>query len=114
MLRAMAPVLRERQTWKRDRPARATERLERLTPEQAANVRAALRVLRVRLGGWAAVGKAMGASPKAVEHLGTPRGRQPTAGVALHTAAVAGVPVEEVLSGAWPKAGSCPMCGRCD
>jgi hypothetical protein len=105
------PVLRERKVWKRDRQPRASDRLDRLTPEEETHVRAAMNVLRIRYGGMDGVAKAMGASKLAVQ-TAMSKGRRPGAGLALKAAKLAGVPVEDVLSGAFPKAGSCLMCGR--
>lgn len=105
-------ILRERQVRKREVVKRAQERLDWLTPEQAARVRAALRVLRIRLGGGQPLAKALGVRLQTVERLCSAKGKPPGAGAAIRAAALAGVPVEDVLSGAWPKAGSCPLCGR--
>ena len=82
-----------------------------LTPEEHANVKTALAVLHRRHGGWEDVAKALGTTKKRVETIMGPR-KKPTAGLALRVARLAGVPMEDVLSGAWPKPGACPMCGR--
>lgn len=110
---ARMAILRERKTWKKERQPRATDRLDRLTPEEEANVYAAMNVLRIRYGGMDGVAKAMGASKFAVQ-TAMQKGRRPTAGLALKAARLAGVPVEDVLTGAFPKPGACPMCGRCE
>jgi hypothetical protein len=104
-------VLRERTVWKKPRAARAVECIDHLSPEQEANVRAAMNVLRVRFGNWHAVGKAMRVNRQKVARVMRGHGRV-TAGLAVRAAMLAGVPVDDVLSGAFPKPGSCPMCGR--
>jgi plasmid maintenance system antidote protein VapI len=74
-------------------------------------VKAALRVLRVRHGTAAKLAAALNATAAIVKAAIKRRGRV-SAGLALRVARLAGVHMEDVLSGAWPKAGSCPMCGR--
>jgi hypothetical protein len=113
---AAMTILREKQSWKRDKPRRR-DRLFVLTAEEEANVRAALRVLRIRYGGWAPLAEALGCKLKTLKNIAARESaskgyRHPTPGHALYVARLAGAPVEDVLSGAWPKPGSCPMCGR--
>jgi len=69
---------------------------------------AALRFLRTRLGGGAKLGAAIKLGRKTVDKVSL--GRRPGAGLAIRAARLAGVPIEDVLSGAWPKAGACPRC----
>ena len=107
----MAPVLVERTVWKKDRPVNATRRSSDLTPEEQRHVKVALRVLRARHGSIATLAVALKATRAAVSWALAARGR-PTAGLALRAARLAGVPLEDVLAGAWPKAGACPHCGR--
>jgi hypothetical protein len=76
-----------------------------------AHVKAALAFLRARYGGWQAVADAMGLKVATVLYAHG-RGKNVTAGVALRAARAAAVPVEDVLSGAFPKPGTCPHCGR--
>jgi hypothetical protein len=103
-------ILREPKVWTKPRPANETRRSTDLTPEEQANVRKALHVLRQRLGGWAELGKALRVKPATLAgHGGT---RAPSAAVALRAARVAGIAVEEVLAGRWPVEGACPHCGR--
>ena len=111
MLDGMAPILTAPTSWRKPRAANKTRRSSDLTPEEMARVKVALRVLRVRFGGQAALAKALQANPKTVGAAVTARGR-PSAGLALRAARLAGVPLEDLLSGAWPVAGSCPHCGR--
>ena len=37
---------------------------------------------------------------------------RPGAALALYAARLLSVPVEDVLNGAFPKPGACPLCGR--
>ena len=110
MLRAMPPILTERTVWKRPRPANAS-RTPDLTPEEIANVKRALRVLRERVGGYQQLAAALGANRRTVQAALETRTKL-SVGLALRAARLAGVRLEEVLSGAWPKAGACPHCGR--
>ncbi len=104
-------ILRTRETWKapRKRPPRPSD----LTPEEVANVSAAIRVLRARFGTARRLGEAMGVRVHVVKAATT---RRPvvSAGRALRAARAAGVPLEDVLAGRWPKPGTCPHCGRGD
>lgn len=74
-------------------------------------MKAALAFLRLRHGTWAALSRAMGLKKATVTAATGKRGGV-SAGVALRAARAAGVPLEDVLSGAWPKPGACPHCGR--
>jgi hypothetical protein len=76
-------------------------------------VRAAMKVLAIRFGSIAGVARAMGTTRRTLEHM-LGRVGKPTAGLAVHAARLAGVPVDDVLSGAFPRPGTCPMCGRCE
>ncbi len=94
-------------SWRRPKGGRRDE----LTPEERENVRKAIRVLRTRHGGADKLAKALGVSTPRVEGVMTTRGK-PGAAIALYVARLAGVHVEDVLSGAFPAPGACPMCGR--
>lgn len=74
-------------------------------------MKAALAFLRARYGTWLAVADAMGLKLATVVYAAK-RGKGVSAGVALRTARAAGVPAEDLLSGAFPKPGVCPHCGR--
>jgi hypothetical protein len=103
-------ILTSTKTWRRPAPlARVTT--PDLTPDEIANVKRALRVLCTRHGGWATLAQAMGTNAGNLQ-VSIVRNRKPSVAVALRAARVAGVPLEEVLSGAWPKPGACPHCGR--
>jgi DNA-binding XRE family transcriptional regulator len=105
-------VLLERVTWRKPRQLTAGAPTPDLTADEAANARRALRVLRTRHGGTRALADAIGVRVATVENGMKPR-RKVSVGLALRLARLAGVPLEDVLSGMWPKAGSCPHCGRC-
>lgn len=106
-------ILRERQVWKRaaELPKRQTARMNELTREEQANVRHALAVLRVRHGSFKEVAAVMGVNRNHLTEMANGN-EKPGAGLAIRVARVAGVPVDDVLSGAFPRPGSCPMCGR--
>jgi predicted PP-loop superfamily ATPase len=108
-------ILRERVTWKKpkDPTPRALERLDELSPEQRANVRKAMDVMHIRFGGWPNVARAMKVGHKALV-VAMKGPRKPTAVLAVRVAQLAGVTVDDVLTGAFPKPGACPMCGRCE
>jgi hypothetical protein len=96
-------VLRERTVWRRTRPPKLTDRPDELTVEEQANVRRAIRFLRRRFGTWEALATAMGIKTETLWQGAACRTRRPTAGFALRAARVAGVRVEDVLSGWWPR-----------
>lgn len=107
--RAM-PVLTEAKRWCKPRDPNSTRRASDLTPAEQEHVRKALRFLRVRLGGWEPLATAMQANTNTVWRV--THGGPVSAGIALRAARVAGVGVEEVLSGPWPMQGTCPHCGK--
>lgn len=110
----MKTILRERQTWKRAKPApRETVRLSELTADEQANVLAAATKLRFHYGSWQGLADAMGVRRLAMYMACTGR-KAPCAGLALRLARLAKVPVEHVLTGAFAKPGECPMCGSCE
>lgn len=106
----MPPILDKPVSWRR---SDARSRRAELTPEEQANVRKALGVLRIRLGSQEKLAKAMGIQQTRLASLAGPSARKrPGAAIALYASRVAGVPVEDILSGAFPAPGACPMCGR--
>jgi hypothetical protein len=78
-----------------------------LTSEEQKNVRAALRFLRVRCGGANALAKVLRIDRKT---LNAP----PSPTTVFRVARFAGVSVDDVLTGRFPRAGTCPHCGACD
>ena len=103
----MAPVLATRTTWKRPTSPDTSD----LTPEEVANAKRAIRVLRTRLGGNVPLAETLGVNAKTLA-LSLTKNRKPSVGLVLRAARLASVHLEDILSGAWPKAGSCPHCGR--
>jgi hypothetical protein len=106
-------ILHRKTVWRKSVPTKRQYelRVNRLTPDEQANVRFVLRWLRVRYGSWAAMSTAMKTDPKAVENALSKR-RGIGAGLALRVARLAGAQIEDVLTGRFPKPGMCPMCGR--
>lgn len=78
-----------------------------LTAEEQKNVRAALRFLRARCGGWEAVAKVLHAHKSSVAK----NERAVSASLAVRVARFAGVGVDDVLAGRYPPPGTCPHCG---
>jgi hypothetical protein len=81
-----------------------------LTAEEIACVRAAMRFLAKRAGGWEPLAKAIRA--KAGNLMRQTKQRTPTAGLAVRLARFAGVPVDDLLAGRFPPSGACPHCGH--
>ena len=79
-----------------------------LTKEEQANVRAALRFLHAQCSGWKAVAKALRAHKTGLSM----RDRAVSASLAVRVARFAGVGVDDVLTGKFPPAGTCPHCGH--
>ncbi len=104
-------VLKEREVRRKPPGPRARQDIDGLPESERANVRRVLKMLHTRYGSWDAVGAELGLKPKTVQTAARAKGK-PTAGIALRVARLVAVPVEDVLSGAFPKPGSCPMCGR--
>ena len=107
----MPPVLTAPITWNKLRPSDKVRRSSDLTPEEMAYAKVALRVLRLRVGTIRQLATELSANPKTLAAALSKKGK-PTAGLMLRAARIAGVPLEEILSGAWPKPNSCPRCGR--
>lgn len=102
-------ILNERKRWSRPRPPNETRRSSDLTPEEQANVRAAMAYLRVRYGSLRALARLMKSNDGTVRNA---MHRPVTAGIALRVARIAGTTMEELLSGAWVPKGVCRHCGR--
>lgn len=82
-----------------------------LTRQEQVNVRTALRYLRVRCGGWEVVSKALRFSQNTISHA--LKGRQAVTPLwAFRVARLAGVAVDDVLTGKYPGPSTCPYCGR--
>lgn len=106
-------ILETEKRWRRtSASARRADRAE-LTQAEEAHVRAALRFLWTRCGGAVPLSLALDLPRRAVSNY--MHGKVPRrigVGLALRAARLAGVPLEELLAGAWPPAGACPHCGR--
>jgi hypothetical protein len=100
-------ILRAPVAWSRPKKPRGPD----LSQEERQHVKVALAFMLKRIGTWKAVADAMGLKKATVRLAASKRGGV-TAGVALRAARAAGVPVEDILSGAFPKPGMCPHCGR--
>lgn len=70
----------------------------KLTREEAQRVRTATRKIAAARGGFVALAVAIGVSTSAVYHAANPK-RRPSLAFAVRLAAVAGVPVEALLTG---------------
>ena len=81
-----------------------------LTPAEQANVRRAFRFLRARMGTWEAVAAALNtkwSTLKTAKGTGTV-----SASMAFRVARVAGVTVDEVVTGRYAPKGVCPYCSE--
>ncbi len=103
-------VLTKRSEWRIERSPSETRYSSDLTPEEQGHARAAIRFLTVRLGGAAKLARALRSNLASVSRA-TGKGGKPSAGLALRAARLAGVPLEDVLSGQWP-GDRCPHCGH--
>lgn len=103
-------ILRERETWKRERRAKASPGLL-LTDEERAHVKTALAFLRTRHGGAEKLAAVMRVRQPLIENVLARRGR-PMPAMAIAVARAAQVTVDAILTGAWPPEGMCPHCGR--
>jgi hypothetical protein len=104
----MPPTLDKPTSWRRS-DAKPTR--HELTAEEQTNVRAALRVLRTRFDGTRALSEALGVTFSRLTWVMSKNGH-PGAALALYAARLASVPVEDVITGAFPKPGACALCGR--
>ena len=82
-----------------------------LTAKEQDNVRAAIRFIHARCGTWVNAAKALRAQPGTL--LKSANGRAVSASTAVRVARFAGVTVDDVLTGKYPPAGTCPHCGHC-
>ena len=82
-----------------------------LTDPEQANVRAAMRYLRVKCGSWYAMARACRLGDSTVSNA--VRGeKQVSAEMAFRVARFARVGLDELLSGRFPPPGTCPFCGH--
>jgi len=107
--RAMA-ILTHPIAWRRPRPPNARPR--DLDDDQLANVKRAVAFLRVRYGSAPKLAVALRMPLRTVERT-THRRPRISLRTALRVARLAGVPLDDVLGGAWPGE-RCAHCGRRD
>ena len=100
------PVLRERVAWSIPIPPTAAA----LTPSEQAGVRRALTALRLRYPSIRDLARAMKCSRATIANAAGRRA--PTVALALLVARVAGTPISDVLTGQFPKPGTCLLCGQ--
>ena len=105
------PILRERVAWSRARPPTETRASADLTPDEQRHVKAAIAFLAKRYGSYRKLAETTGTKRATLIQAASKRGSV-SAGIALRVSRAAGVPLESILSGAWPPAGACPHCGR--
>ncbi len=80
-----------------------------ISTKEQQHVRVALRFLRVRFGGWAALGKALKSGEETLSAVASKR--PVSASLAFRVARLVDVGIDDLLAGAFPPAGSCPLCG---
>lgn len=82
-----------------------------LTAKEQRAVCTALRFLRLRVGAWAPLAKALRCEPDTIHKVAAER-RGVTPALALRVARISGVPMEELLAGQWLSPRTCPHCGH--
>jgi hypothetical protein len=88
---------------------RRGKRPGQLTPEEQACTLVALKFMVAKVGSRAELAFKMGVDRTALRRA--LKGK-PSIGMALDLARVAGVTVDDVITGNFPAAGACAMCGR--
>jgi hypothetical protein len=102
--------VKERHIWKRERSSNEIRYASDLTPAEQENVKKALNVLKLRLGGTDALANALKSSVSNLVWACGAKGH-PSAGTAVRAARLAKVPIDDVVEGRFPKTGCCPYCG---
>jgi len=82
-----------------------------LTAKEQKAVRTALRFLRLRVGAWGPLAKALRYEWDSIQKVATGK-RAVTPALALRVARLAGVPMDELLAGQWLYLRVCPHCGH--
>lgn len=82
-----------------------------LTEEEQKRVRIAMRVLRAQAGGWKPMARALGISPRTAANVSC-GDKAASVTMAFRVARIAGVGVDDVLTGKYPPVGVCPHCGQ--
>jgi DNA-binding XRE family transcriptional regulator len=71
----------------------------------------ALRFLRIRVGTWKMLAKALGFELSTMKNVD--KGVNPASvNLAFQVSRLAGVPFDDVVTGKYPVKGTCPHCGR--
>jgi hypothetical protein len=82
-----------------------------LTNKEQKAVRTALRFLRLRVGTWAPLAKALRYEWDSIQKVAT--GKKPvTPALALRVARLAGVTMDALIAGEWLSPRVCPHCGH--
>ena len=74
-------------------------------------MRIALRFLRLRVGAWAPLAKALRYEYDSVQKVAAGK-KAVTPALALRVARFAGIAMDELLAGQWLSARTCPHCGH--
>lgn len=82
-----------------------------LTKQEQAAVRAALRFLRVRFGGWSPLAKVLKTRDTALSSI-VGGHRAITARMVFKISRLSQVGIDDVLAGKFPPPGTCPHCGH--
>jgi hypothetical protein len=82
-----------------------------LTDKEQRAVRTALRFLRLRVGAWGPLAKALRYEWDSIQKVATGK-RAVTPALALRVARFAGIAMDELLAGQWLSARVCPHCGH--
>jgi hypothetical protein len=82
-----------------------------LTSKEETNVRAALRFLRLRCGGWGPLASAIGFKDTSLSAMAAGH-KAVSAKLTFRIARFAKVTVDAVLTGQFPSPGTCPHCGH--
>lgn len=107
-------ILTTKQTWTRAPSTtghKSRRELARLTPTEEQRVRRGMWVLHVRFGNWSRVSRALGYHRVTVERVLNIR-KTASLAFAMRVGKKLGVTLGDLLGGAWPKPGECPMCGH--
>lgn len=83
----------------------------KLTTEEQAHTLAALHFLRIRVGTWRLLAKALGFEMSTLKNVRKGVNRV-SVNLAYRVAKMAGVAFDDVVAGRWPVRGTCPHCGR--
>ena len=83
----------------------------KLKPAERANTMAALQFLRVRVGTWRLLAKALGFETSTLRNVR--KGvNDVSVNMAYQVSRLAGAAFDDVVTGRWPAPGTCPHCGR--